>query len=256
MAMLAPWLVSAVSLSASAVHRARQHDPRAAALEACPRRVHPTGGKRLAVDAAHRRAGARLIDGEPRLVHERVHVADVHRRRIDVLDRVAALLVVHVDEARHEDLAAALVAAIEDEADVVEEAVGAGAHHGIGARAVAEVRRAPADDRRVERMAGEEAAAPGRAAVHRLIHAEPCVALVLGRGCGGGAFLVRERRGIRKVNGAVIVRAGEQVAGVARGDRERWFVLTLQERIAADERRAAHHVDVGARHERTLTRNM
>ena len=77
-------------------------------------------------------AVARDVGDDPRLVEELAGRAEIDLRGAEVLNRVAAVLVVVVDEARDEDLAELALAAIEGDAAVVEEAARAGAHGRVG----------------------------------------------------------------------------------------------------------------------------
>ena len=61
--------------------------------------------------------------------------------------------------------------------------------------------------------------------------------------------------GWRDVDGTVIVDAGEDVERVARRDRARRFILTLQVGVAVGQRRPRDDVDVRARHD-LLCRNV
>ena len=196
-------------------------------------------------DAA--RVVARDVDGQPRLV-EKVAVdaagvgGDLPSAKED--NRVACFLVVVVDEARDEDGAlagygAAGRAAIEGEARVVEQAVGARAHDGIGAGAVTvnrascrvDVQRLEGIAQLVLRITRQQIADPSLSAVERLEEAEPRVA----------GFITGQAR---QIHGAVVVGAAEQMERVARRRCDRWFVLPLQERIAQRPCRSRHHVDV------------
>jgi hypothetical protein len=51
---------------------------------------------------------------------------------------------------------------------------------------------------------------------------------------------------VGNINRAVVVGATENVQRVARGNRARWLVLTLEVRIAVWIPRAGHHIHVGA----------
>ena len=77
----------------------------------------------------------------------------------------------------------------------------------------------------IELVAGQQRRRPRGAAVERLEDAEPRVADFAGR--------------LLEIDGAVVVGAGKQMAGVARRQGERRLVLPLQERVADDRRRAA-----------------
>ena len=164
----------------------------------------------------------------------------LQRARAEIGDRVASFLVVVVDEARDEDGALAGLgvagSSIEDEAVVVDQPVGAGAHDRVGAGLVALDRRGRARGARCP--ADSRAAACSSSAVRRRTT------------CRGRATRRRFRRHAGKpgqIDGAVVVRSGEQVQRIARRGRDRRLVLPLQERIAVRPPGARHHVDVAAR---------
>jgi hypothetical protein len=74
---------------------------------------------------------------------------------------------------------------------------------------------------------------PGLSAIVRLEDAEPCVTgLAIGKA--------------GQIDGAVIVRAGEQVRRITRGHGERRLILALEERVAIGPLRARDHVHVAA----------
>ncbi len=213
-----------------------------------PGQIHRRRGKTLrhgrAVRAHLDRAGAGgrtsgQPHGKPRLVEELAGVARAHDPfaqildGVAVLDDVAVLLVVQVNESRDEHYALLRVRVRRDAA-VEKEPVRARTHDSVGSGGLALERRTQAERRLVLRKARQQGASPGRAAVERFEHAQPGVPGKLGR----------KLVGKRKVHGAVVVCSRQQVQRVARGDGDGRLVLPLEERVAARERRSGNHVDI------------
>ena len=177
-------------------------------------------------------AGARDVHRHPRLVDEGIagHVG-FDDPGVDELDWVAALAVVEVHVAGHEERRPRGVAAVEDDPGEVEEAVGARSNHRIRSRLVAvDGRGGPV----VLRISRKQRAPPGHPAVEGLVDTEP-----------GVAGLLADRQS-GEVHRAVVVGEAHQAHGVAGRNRNRRLVLPLQERVAVRPGRARDHVDVGS----------
>ena len=161
----------------------------------------------------------------------------LHDGGAEIRDRFARgpFLVVVVDEARHEDGAAAALLAIEHQPAVVEEAVRARPDDRIGAGAVALERRREPGGGVILRIARQQPRPPAEAAVFRRIPPEP----------GIPRDLVADRRE-RDIDRAVVVRAGQAVLRVAARARHRRLVLPLQRPVAIGAR-ARNDIDVGVR---------
>src|SRR5262249_11806837 len=124
----------------SAIEGTRKHDLRARrSREPTPDQIDIAGRESLRraewVEGAGRRAWARDVHGDPRLVDELAGGARIDDDgrdvfdRIESLSRVAVLLLVGVDQRRDKDTAD-VGAAVEGNTAVVEEAVRAGADSG------------------------------------------------------------------------------------------------------------------------------
>ena len=224
----------------TAIGRLREHDLRADVVVATHERgvdeIDGPGRHGAAVDVAGGTA-ARDVGDDPRLVEELPRGAEVDLRGAQVLDGVAAILVVVVDEPRDEHLARRAVTAVEGDAAVVEQAARACPHRGVRPGRQTLERRRQALGRRVELVAGQERRGPRGPAVERLEDAQPRIADFTGR--------------FFEIDRPVIVGAGQQVARIPRRHRNRRFVLPLQERVADDRRRrrerrrTAAHVHIG-----------
>ncbi len=151
---------------------------------------------------------------------------------------VAVFLVVQVEVPGEEDRAD-VRAPVEGHAAVVDESVGARPDSRVGRRTVSLQGRGHADSGLILGIAREESALPALSAVEGLEDAEPGVPRKRARdapGLGG------------EVHGPVVVRSGDEVEQVPRGDGQRRLVLPLEERVASRPLRARDHVDVLSRH--------
>ena len=231
----------------AAVGRSREHDRRLL------RGTGPREGRVRDIDVPrrdrlrHDRAGgiaewhveaagggrARDVGGQRHLVQEAPAGVTVGNPRVEVDDRIARLEVVHVLVARDEDGARRVVAPVERDPGEIEHAVGAGAHERIGGGVIAPERRGVGG---ILWISGQQRALPVLTAVERLEKADP--------GVGVHPLRAEQIRRMRDVDRAVVVDAGEDVERVARRDRARRFVLTLQVGIAVGKRRARDDVDV------------
>ncbi len=171
----------------------------------------PDHGPALAgcVDRASQRRRTRDVHRHPRLVHEiAVHARPgLEQTGAEVGKRVAALLVVVVDETADEDGALARGAAVEREASVVHQPAVAGPDDRIGPCRIALEGRRGALGRLVLRVARHERAGPALAPVGGREQPEPRVTEL-------GALIAA-----RQVHRAVVVHTGQHMQGIAGGDR-------------------------------------
>ena len=166
------------------------------------------------------------------------------QRGAEIGERVAAFLVVIVDETREEDRRLVVLAAIEHQAAEVDQPVRGGAHHRVGARLVPLQRRRQTGLGLILGVSRQQRAGPALAAVFRLEQPQPRIAGFRLDALAGDRI---RRAQPRDVDAAVVVRSAEEMKRIARRRRERRFVLPLQEWVPVRERGTGHHVHVAAR---------
>ena len=145
-----------------------------------------------------------MVRRQPGLVEELSGVAVVHQCGAQVGERIAVAFVVLILEAGHKSGAGSIIAAIEGQAAVVEHPVRACAHCGVGGHCECFQRRCQSGCGLVLGVTGKQRALPGLSAIRRLEHTQP-----------GIAGLIAGVRRKRDVHCPVVVRAGQQVDGVA-----------------------------------------